>query len=403
MDTLLASVSAAKRPLWEFWMASPAGTLVALAARMLTTRSLTLLMSASLLASSVGCEVEESTGDEQNQTEESWKSATIASGPNPFDVTGQDRVAATSKDGVVYAAYPDASRHLTLATRAKGSSSWQTEVVKSDGETGSYASIAVEGNGTVHVVHYDRNASGLMHSIRKGTAWTHTLIGDDLADNRLVRASDGSLHLAALAWDEASRSDTLSYGKYTGDKWAMEPVGVGNSLSSPSLTLDELGAPHVVAWQYADGSFKEGKLVLAARGSTAWKSETLSFPASHTADILVKSGTTHIVYVAPNSKGIFYATRETGKEWSTPETIANWSGWDPDLEFDTKGSLHLVYSSDGDIAYAARGSSGNWTRAEVASGGGGFIAPSFLPGGGKELVFTDWGRRSFRVASFGAQ
>lgn len=364
------------------------------------TRTLGLLVSASMLLLTVGCEVEESTGDEQNQTEQSWKSSTIASGPNPFDVTGQDRVAATSRNGSLYAAYPDKSRHLTLATQSKGSSTWTTEVVKSDGETGSYASIAVESDGSVHIVHYDRNAKGLMHSARKGSAWTHTLIGERLSESRLVQGSDGSLHLAALAWDEESRSDSLTYGKYSGGKWSLEPMGLGTLLNTPSLTLDDSGAPHVVAWQYADDSFEEGKLVLADRSSGDWKSESLSFPASYTADLLVKSGRTHLVYVAPKSKGIFYVTRDKGADWSMPETIASWSGWDPDLEFDAKGQAHLVYSSDGDIQYAARGTSGSWTRSGVASGGGGFIAPTFLPGGGKELVFTDWGQRSFRIASF---
>lgn len=369
---------------------------------MRTLRQITSLTLLALPLAFAACDAEDPTeGDEQNQTDTTWRYEQIAAGPNPMDATGLDRVAVTTApDGTVVVAYTDASRHLTIATQT--SNGWKPEVVKGDVESGLYASLAYAADGSLHVVHYDRGIEGLLDSSRApgATAWTHTTISADGGENELVRGADGTLHLLFLAWDQATKSDALAYARLVNGAWAVEPLGSGTRFNSPALTVDAAGVPHAIAYQWADDSLDTGNLVLADRSSGSWKSEALALPASYASDILVEGSVTHVVYAAPDEKGAIHVQRDGSGAWSTPETVIPFGGWDPDIERGTDGALQVLVSSEGRIHHATQGADGTWTRSRVHDGSRGDIEPRFVPGKDRQAVFTDRYGRSFGFIRF---
>lgn len=354
------------------------------------------------LTLAAACDVEDPTqGDEQNQTDAKWTTSLIARGPDPFDVTGNERVTvAAAKDGTLYAVYDNAERHLTLATRAPGAKEWQAQVVKPDGQTGEHASIALDDDGTLHVVHYDRTAGGLAYAQRAAgaTTWTHEMISLGAAENHMKRSADGTLHVVAQGWDQASATDSLIYAKRAGGKWSVETIVPSGHLTEPNFTLDDAGQPHAIVWQWADDTLDTGNLLLADRASGTWKTEAVGLAASYATDLLVEGDVTHLVYIAPNQKGTLYVNRTGTGAWSTPESVVAYGGWSPDLERDANGDLHVVLTVDKRLRHASRSTDGKWTSSKIADGAGGHILPFFVPGKDDEIVYTDWAYKTFNTA-----
>ncbi len=354
---------------------------------------------AALLLSSIACSSGESspvTGDDQNFTQSQWSITSIGSGPDPFDVLGSYRVtAARASDGTLFAAFIDKDKHLAIATRT--GSAWKAEAVTSGGHNGRFASIAVDGANTTHIVHYDETANALVYTTRAAgtTQWTHATLLARAAENRLVMTADGTLHLLAVE----VRDGAMHYGTRTaGGAWKLERVGTGLNYDSPALSIDERGAPHASAWQW-DAPGEGGKLVIADRTS-GWRVEPVGLTTSYSSDLVVVNGVTHLAYASLSngvrSGPLYYTSRTEGGAWSTPEQ-ANWAGWSPDLALDSSGRPVVVASVEGYLQQASRSDSGEWTRSSISSAQGN-IEPFFIAGS-NEVVFTNTWNRSFSIAA----
>lgn len=322
----------------------------------------------------------------------------VGGGPDPFDVTGNERIAAAfGPDGAMYIAFNDENRDLVLGRRASDKDGFSYETIKGgDEDTGEMASIAVDKNGVVHVIHYDRGVNGLVDSSgTPGKPFKHTTILPGGSDNTLVQTEDGTLHLVA----ETLQDEGLRYGSLTpGGSWKIESVGEAGRYTLPALSIDEAGGIHIAAWHWSS-DFETGEVVAAHKTAGSWTTETIDFVQSYATDIVFSNGTMHIVYPEPDGAGLSYATRDASGVWSAPESILDWESWHPDLEIDEDDNLVVAFTAEGGVRIARRSDDG-WEHTAVVTGNRGFIQPHFVSRDDRTMVVTNKYSRSFHVATF---
>src|SRR5687768_17241063 len=88
-----------------------------------------------LLFALAACSDDAVQGDEQHQSEPTWRIELVGDGPYPFDVTGNERIAAAfGPDGAMYIAFNDEKRDLVLGHRASKKHGFTFETIKGGDE-----------------------------------------------------------------------------------------------------------------------------------------------------------------------------------------------------------------------------------------------------------------------------
>jgi hypothetical protein len=298
------------------------------------------------------------------------------------------------------------------------SSSWSTtEVVSTESTDNSFvSSLWVDDIGTVHVAWHDHTnyggSSGTSHIFYKykpiGGSWSTTEVVSTESTSSseqpsLMVDNEGTIH---IAWMDDSNYDGGGYDTYdvfykykpAGGSWSITEVVSTESTNYawwPSLWVDDECTVHVAweDWTNYGGSGSDTDIFYKYKPSGgSWSTtevvSTESTGFSEQASLMVDGdGTVHVAWDDGTSYGgsgsdydIFYKYKSSGGSWSTTEVVSTEStdvSERPSLKVDCNGTVHVAWedltdyggsgSSDMDIFYKYKPSSGSWSTTEVVS------------------------------------
>jgi hypothetical protein len=240
--------------------------------------------------------------------------------------------ASSAKDGGSEASSADLEHDL-LASGCPGAV--QSEDVDTKHEPGSYSSIAVEDDGTIHVSHI-------------ATGPTPGPMGGDWHDAR--------------------------YSVRRGGTWTSEDIYTPGVLGQfTALGVGPDGKVHVIFYSYSTRD-----LVYAWRGSQSWSTEVLktSYSDGWGSDLAVDgSGAVHVITFKGASgtiDGEWHYLRRVGTKWDSPvvlQTMAGGNGPKSGITVAKDNTVHVSFSdADGKLKYRS-GKDGAFNQAQTLDTG----------------------------------
>jgi len=270
--------------------------------------------------------------------------------------------------GRLHLAYLDGYPNHDLKAAARGPAGWETEVVDRAGQIGWFSSMAIDPVGAIHIGYTTLDSRELRYARRDAGSqtWvTETVyyLGSDLSGVSLALDAKDQPHIAIP-------DGNLDYAsRYVGSPWQVETVGgVGDLHSSASLALDARGYPHVIA---RDISGYELKYIY--RDADGWHVEAID-PArdqhSNSSLALDASGCPNVAYYDWDSRDLKLARRDPGGAWhiETVDSSATSGGGSRNISLvlDAQGQPHIAYYYCGptapcrknELRYARRSATG---------------------------------------------
>jgi hypothetical protein len=223
---------------------------------------------------------------------------------------------------------------------------------------GSYASLAAGPDGAPHIAYLKTLPEpGLYHTTLAGKKWVTTPVDlvSTVQTTSIAVAGDGAVHIAY----HDNRSRTLKRAYSTGEGWEIETVdsSPGTGLIS-SIQLSRSGQPRIFYWDSNRQAFR-----YAALFQTGWSIRTavdLSCDvntASGTSLVLDPAGEPHATLANCETSSLDYAYRD-GSTWKTAVIDTGSYGFGShSLVIDKSGQLRAGYRSRS-VRYAWQVASG---------------------------------------------
>jgi len=280
-----------------------------------------------------------------------------------------------------------------LSISAAGEPFWTVETVDNLASAGSFASLAVGDDESLHISYYEQDSLDLRYAVFKGTSWsTQTVdnVGDVGQYTSLALDSAGNPRISYK--DYSNWIGKLKYARFTGTEWITETVHnfSDDAGSYSSLAIDAADNPHIayldisafetLGYAYNDGSWHydtpdstgrvgghvslalvddlfprisyydvvNDALLYAALDGT-WTLTEVNDPGEggmFTSLVLDAANQPHISYYARSTHELRYAYLE-GSTWiSETVAIVGDSQVHTSLALDANGHPHIAYYDD---------------------------------------------------------
>lgn len=291
---------------------------------------------------------------------------------------------------------------------------WQYETVDSSEQVGSYASIALDTSGKVHISYYDATAGDLKYATNKSGSWVIEVVDSEGGvgkDTALAIDASGKAHICY----SDSTNKYLKYATNISGSWQKEVIKMAECLY-PCIKVDKSNKVHINyrnsqdgveyatnisnSWQneivdnvegmYISSALDKadkvyisyavnGALKYATNSSGAWVAtsvDSIKDNISFTSLRIDKFGRLNIGYY-DNNRNLKYATNNTQTgEWETTTVVSNNASGNVSLAFDLSGKAYISYQGlDDDINYATN-ASGTWVSETIVHGPYGIGGPS---------------------------
>ncbi len=275
---------------------------------------------------------------------------------------GEQSSIAVDGEGFVHIAYYDTTNGtLNYVCNIGG---WSTVVVdNSSANVGQYPSIGLDKEGTVHISYYDATNRDLRYATNAGGEWTtdsRDTGGDVGLHSSLSVDSNGSVDIVYLS----STSKNLKYTGNAGGDWVISLVdNSGNVDSKVTSVVDSNGTVHAVY-------YRGGELVHAYQTATGWDRETVDSTGSLGEGLsmfICENDVIYITYYNTFSSILKYVNNANGT-WGTPESIeaGGAGGIGSAITVDQNGNERISYvdTASGILKYAER-RNGIWMYQKV--------------------------------------
>ncbi|MCK4430665.1 MAG: hypothetical protein KAW19_05120, partial [Candidatus Aminicenantes bacterium] len=244
-----------------------------------------------------------------------------------------------------------------------------------------WPAVAVNSAGEIMVVWTEWEGSGKMfYRTFKNGQWSsvkNAQIVSQLAwSNQLEVDSYGTFH-ASWADGYGSHGRDIYYSYYTGSNWATAERIYYSPYNSAwnKMDIDTNNDIHVI-WYHSHvpkGQISSDVVTISKSRMGNWPanykniSNTPSLESIHPA-IAVRNGNIYSCWMEGASPRRLYFCEKTGGSWKTPTQIDQ-PGYYPDMDLDTSGNVHIVYSNWGGNFYYISRVNGTWNTKEVISNG----------------------------------
>lgn len=252
---------------------------------------------------------------------------------------------------------------IPLPTPRQG---WQTTILDGDGIVGGWPSVAVDGNGKLHVSYYDQSRGDLRYATDADGNWTILTI-DRLGTvgeySSIAVDSNDKVH---ISYYDPVNTD-LKYATNAGGSWTnttIDQSGVVGEYSS--IAVDSNNRVHISYYDHSNGSLQ---YITNAGGS--WVASTVDDPVSSnvgefTSIALDDQGKVHISYMDDINNVLKYATNVDGY-WAITSIIATLgvAGYN-DMALDAAGNAQIAYwTTPSHVLYNATNTGGAWSAKAV--------------------------------------
>ena len=239
---------------------------------------------------------------------------------------------------------------------------WQQETVDPGAEYpgGFTASMALDSNDRPHFVYNENNAGLLKYSYPYEDV--HAAIVTEpwnYGYSSMAVDGNGNVHVAYCGYDGSGSG--LKYALYDGENWDITVADPSeDSGSYLALALDRAGQPCV---SYHDHESQTFDLKYASKNGESWNIQTVP-PEGATKgqypDLELDSqGVPHLVYMIHNDRAIRYASKD-GETWGISDVssfeelpLGNYFR-SPSLVVDEEDLLHVCFASNDVLTYAVR-------------------------------------------------
>lgn len=228
---------------------------------------------------------------------------------------------AVGTDGAVHLVYYQghpSTGHLHHATDRP--LPWSITTVDPDDGSGSFASMALDDDGHVHIAYYYITDHELRYATDTGgTEWDVATV-DSAGESTgwfssIDVAADGIPH---IGYTNGFEHDLVYAGGDGAGGWILDTVDTtSDGIDDTSTGVGEDGAVHV-AYQAFYPDWPQGELRYAVGGPGAWSVETVETAApgdstgSYPSLVVDDGGTVHITYCDIGHDELRYATRQAG-------------------------------------------------------------------------------------------
>ncbi len=242
---------------------------------------------------------------------------------------------------------------LGAAAPAGAAPPWYTEMIEGGGFVGDYIRIAVDHNGTPHVVYWDYSNQFLWYATRVNGAWIYEVVEATAyvgTDTDIAVDSQGVPHVSFHNFT-ASGIDELRYGVRTGGVWNVVDVDPTNDDVGKynAIAIDSQDRPHIVYWDETTTDLKYAvktggwSIEFAASGADVGRFASLALDAADRP---------HIAYYWEFTGEFLYATK-IGALWYNT-TIGTGATDYSGIALDPAGNPTVLFRTGGYVLLNAR-------------------------------------------------
>lgn len=227
----------------------------------------------------------------------SWRVETVESEGN----VGSFVSLAVDSAGRPHIAYFDHT-HGALKYATQDGTSWRVETADDIGWVGWYASLALDSQDHPHIAYYDMNNQHLKYAHHDGRGWHVETVDDSQGAGWYISLAldrAGHPHVSYTDWD----NDGLKYAYHDGVEWRVQWVGAEGHCTS--LAVDGAGRPHISLYDWAGHTLK-----YIYNDGSRWHFLTvdgLGAPGDNNSLALDAAGLVHISYYDWTTGDVRYA------------------------------------------------------------------------------------------------
>nr|HPQ42242.1 hypothetical protein [bacterium] len=233
---------------------------------------------------------------------------------------------------------------------------WLYEVPANAGGMGQFNAVALDGNDSAHIAHFDPGEGDLMHTWRIGGSTLDTESVDTIGTVGMECAIDLDSEENPVISYYNSSEDTIRLARLQPGIW-IQTVDSGIDTGFTDVRVDASDVIHMVYSDYNTGSLKY------ARYDGDWTIETVDTGITGVAGALAlnSSGFPHVVYVDSNTADIKYAVHD-GSVWTveTAFTDATAMTKSIDMVLDAGNVPHVCFFSKVSTLVYANRVGGTW-------------------------------------------
>ena len=272
-----------------------------------------------------------------------WAASTVGT---HADYSAFHQSMAIDGNGKLHVAYYHLrSNELKYATNASGS--WQTIPIE---ENGRKASIAVDSSNNIHIIYFSKAAeSGLKYATNSSGLW-NIYTADSGVDVDFTYTSSTEIAIDTAGNVHAcyyhAASIPLKYASNISGSWKSEIVDINGT--SGDIAVDSANNIYVVY------SNKIGKLMSKKGSSGNWDSIELNLSGAAATIAIDKHENLHIAYIYNHD--LYYAIESSGT-WQSQ--IIDTQSIEPAIALDSFNNVHICYSGTNSTKYATN-SGGVW-------------------------------------------
>ena len=318
-----------------------------------------LLLSAFLLPLMVEDSLVERTGSLDERAQPAFSSSNYSVSPSEGWTTGGETLTITGT-GFLDMAFQNVTSDGEAYT-------WTTTTANYVTKSGLLPTVAVDSNGTVHIVHVNWDTDQLWHSTLTGGSWNHDFITNcyGCRHTDMVVDSNDNLHVAYYLKQE-STTGYLYYAFYNGTDWTTQSLQNNIQNDQVRIALDANDRPHI---SYSRSGYLCNGAMLKYHDGSSWATQTLDTSSTYVgcdSSIAIDSqGFVHVTYRNHNNMDQMIVSNVSGQWQKYTVDGGSGVGYYSGMTVDHDDNLHILYrtnSAGGQYKYATGYSGTAWSK-----------------------------------------
>ena len=254
---------------------------------------------------------------------------------------------------------------------------WTTDTINYVDGSGVAPTVAVDSNGTVHIVHVNYKENKLWHQYSNGGSWSHNEIRScpTCRSADMAVDSNDNLHVAYFVQRDGT-SGYLEYSFFNGSDWTTQRLDSSAQYDQVRLVLDASDRPHIA---YARAGYLCNAAMLAYHDGSSWQTQALDTSSTYIgcdASIAIDNdGYVHVTYRHHANRNQMIASNVSGSWQKYTVDGGNGVGYGSGIAVDHDNTLHVLYRTDasgGEYKHATGYSGSAWSRTATSGGAGEF-------------------------------